>query len=708
MKKIIFTLALAALSFQFLFATGVCIIDAAAETYFQLESSNIEIEINNQVTTTISTQTFLNNSGQETEIKYGFPMTFTASATQLRWKVDGGFWKYASFQADPQDPSLPGGGGGGGGVPYVVNEYLGDFPLFFEVEDPIPNGSTITVEITYVDLLPYAFNIVTFHHGGQYQSIQSTPLQSFEINYNLVSSRTIDWVDLIDETNEVVTNSGNEASLTFSKNNYVLNNDIIIEYQLNPQELGLFDLSTFIPDSLLDCDDHGEGFFTLIVEPDPSNNTQTIEKIFTLVIDRSGSMDGNKIVQARDAATFIINNLNTGDEFNIVDFSSNVTSFQPDHVPFTIDNQNAALSYIQGIGASGSTNISGALGTAIEQFQNNDPDKASIIIFFTDGEATAGTTSTSGILQHVANSISANNVQGLSIFAFGIGDNVNQQLLTLLATQNNGFAEFLENQDLASIISEFYLTVQNPVLLNTQVSFDPPAVVEAYPKDLPNLFKGQQLIMVGRYLEAQPITMELSGNAFGTPISYQYNIDLADTLVPQLQFLPRLWAQKKMDHLFTEFLQAGNDTLITGPINDSIVDISFCYGVLSPLTSFSDQSGNQGSGAGGGFSVSVSELFSSSQEEYELVRSFPNPFFQETTFSFLAEDFKSSEPTVLKIMDANGRIVFEITLNVSPDELVQWTWDGTSFDGRTVPPGIYFITIENDNIQLRGKVVKSK
>ncbi|MFK7774417.1 MAG: VWA domain-containing protein [Saprospiraceae bacterium] len=476
MKKIILSFFFLFIYSNLAFSNGVCIVDNDNNIYFEMKSSHLDVNINNQVATIVSTQVFTNTTGIETLVKFGYPLTETASATQLRWQINGD-WFYASFAPTAQDTILPGSGGGGVGDISNAQEYLGEFPLYFNLEQLIPPGLEITFELTYVDLLPYAFNIVTFSHEGDYSLIQSNPLETFEINYHLISSRTIDWVDLVDQPDEVISNTGNEADLTFSKTNFSLNQDIIIEYQLNASELGLFDFSTFIPDSILACDNHGEGFFTLIIEPDPSNNTQTIDKIFTLVIDRSGSMGGDKIMQAREAATFIINNLNIGDEFNIVDFSSEVTSFQPDHVPFNLNNQNAALAYIQGIDAGGGTHILDALETSISQFSDNDPDKASIILFFTDGIASNSTTD---ILQGVSNAITINNVEDLSIFSFGIGDDVNKQLLTLLATQNNGFAEFVDNQALAEVISQFYLTVQNPVLLNTTITFSPEVVIEAY------------------------------------------------------------------------------------------------------------------------------------------------------------------------------------------------------------------------------------
>ncbi|NJM17060.1 MAG: VWA domain-containing protein [Bacteroidales bacterium] len=113
----------------------------------------------------------------------------------------------------------------------------------------------------------------------------------------------------------------------------------------------------------------GRGFFTFIVEPDPSESVDVINKVFTLIIDRSGSMLGDKMEQAKGASKFIAENLNPGDMFNIVSFSSNVTSFKPAHVEFTAGHLTEAIEYINSLTAEGSTNISGAFDVAIPHFR---------------------------------------------------------------------------------------------------------------------------------------------------------------------------------------------------------------------------------------------------------------------------------------------------------------------------------------------------
>ncbi|MFK7774418.1 MAG: T9SS type A sorting domain-containing protein [Saprospiraceae bacterium] len=209
--------------------------------------------------------------------------------------------------------------------------------------------------------------------------------------------------------------------------------------------------------------------------------------------------------------------------------------------------------------------------------------------------------------------------------------------------------------------------------------------------------------MVGRYEDAQMVNLTLSGNAFGDPISYDYAINLSDTLNPSLQFLPRLWAKEKMNHLFTQFLSAGNDTLITNSINDSIVDISFCYGVLSPLTSFDDNASN---GGGGGLTSLNNEFQLSPLEDIQLLPSFPNPFQEAVTVRFYSQDFFGNKPTVIKIYDVQGRLIRIIEKSILPNEWNEFLWDGKNATSQSVENGIYFIVIENGDKKLRSKVVK--
>ncbi len=691
MKKFSFLLfILSALLCLNTYSNGVAIKNADNSEYFKLISSEVHVTVYDQIAIVVTTQAFHNNTGATSLIKYGFPLPEDASGTGLRWNLNN-TWYSANITPSPQDTTLPGGGGGNTNL----SDYLGETPLYFDLEDSIPNDSILIIELTYVQLLPYFFFEVEFLCPNDYSLIQTSILDFQHIDFYLESQRTIISFDMLSHTPGTIFFTDSTAGFELDIYEESATTDYHAIYGLSPDELGLFSYSTFLTDTNFNCDTLGNGFFTFIVEPDPQS--QVIDKVFTLIIDRSGSMTGNKIVQARDAATYIVNNLNEGDYFNIVDFSSDVTSLFPDHLAFDPSTQSTALNYIAGISAAGSTNISGAFSTAIEDFAYADTNQANIIIFFTDGQATSGITSTEGILQHIQDQINYFEVINLAIHTFGIGDYVNQSLLSQIASQNNGLSQFLGDDELAAVITTFYNMIRNPVLMNTQINVEPPILTQIYPDPLGNLYLGQQLIVVGRYSNASPVTVTFSGEAFGQPQSYQYEVDLADTTITTYQFLTKLWAKEKMYNLYVLYHTYDPESPEAQAIKNEIIDISMCYNVISPFTSYTG-------GGGPPLGIEYDDEEWTAQEEIQTY-AVPNPFSNGTSIKFF-DDSRSTGEAVITIYNGFGQIVDVIYVALNGQYEYSVFWDGCGQDGKQQPTGYYFYSIYFNNQVVCGKIVK--
>lgn len=676
-------------------ASGVCIVDAFEAVYFNLLSNKVYVIVNDQIATVKTTQEYRNLTGSDAVIKYAFPLNEEASATNIRWKL-GGTWYTASISPSPQDTTLP-GGGGGDPDPYLI-EYLGETPMYFTLLDTIPADSLLVVELTYVQLLPYSFSKVDFFFPNDYSLIQDSPLNLQELDFRLYSQRTIDDIQLQTPTGGTVNNYGDSATIYYQVWEEAVSEDYTAQYELNSEELGLFSFSTFFPDSMITCDDYGRGFFTFIVEPDPNDTLNVIQKIFTLIIDRSGSMGGEKLQQAIDAAIYIVNNLNEGDYFNIVVFTTTVESFKEDHVPFNPETQQEALNYIGEIEVGNLTNISGAFSEAIPDFANSDSTAANIIIFLTDGQPTTGLTETEEILQHIQDLIAYNEVSNLAIHTFGIGADVNYQLLSQIASQNNGLCFFLENEDLLESITAFYNMIRNPVLLNPTMTIEPPIIVETYPDPLPNLYIGQQLIVTGRYDAANPVTVTLSGEAFGIQQEYIYEVALSDTIIEQNQFLTKLWAKQKMDNLYVLYFTFPEDSPEAEEIKNEIIDISTCYNVISPFTSYSG-------GGGGGWTTIEEKETAGEKETEQYCSSFPNPYTDGTTFT-LKVDEEISGTAILSIYDNTGKILQLVTIQVNGPGNYEMKWNGLDSAGNPLKSGMYFYTITLGDRIYSGKIFK--
>ncbi|HMQ70559.1 MAG TPA: VWA domain-containing protein [Ignavibacteria bacterium] len=685
MKTIIFLLFISLIIGQPVYSNGVAVINASTGTYLKLNGTQIDVSVELQISVTRSTQLFLNNSAQNQIIAFAFPIPQGASATSLRWLVNGE-WHTAVISPTPQDTSLP-----GGTMNQNLRNYLGANPLFFRIPDTIRRDSLLIVEMTYVQLLNYDFGNVYYDYKNDYRNIQNQTVEYQELTFNLNSPRNIDSIRLVSSNPLTqLINNGNNAAVISNQYTAVPSVDFKIKYSLDLSELGLYSYSTGIPDSLLP--DTLGGFFSFIAEPDPGNTNEVIKKVFTLVLDRSGSMSGNKIIQAKNAANFIVNNLNTGDKFNIVDFETNVYSFRPQHVLYTVQTRDSALSYINNINAGGGTNISGAFSSAVPQFNAANDSTANIIIFLTDGLPTVGISNTTELLSHIRNLIELTETH-IYLYSFGIGTDVDQQLLTLMSSQNSGYAEFLLNDELESRITNFYLRIKNPVLLSPEISFSSPNINSVYPDPLPNLYIGQQMIVAGRYTEPGPVLVTLSGRAFNHPVSYQYNINRIDSADSRYQFLTKIWAKQKIENLLIDYYSLNPNSPEALALKQQIIQLSISYGVITVFTSFGNPS-------------SIEEEISGNDvnnpEDYNLTGNYPNPFNPQTTIKFIVNN-NLHGLVMIRIYNSAGKLVDVMSVVINGKGAYEIKWNGEGFSS-----GVYFYTIDFGDKILRSKMMLLK
>lgn len=671
-------------------ANGVCYRDAAVAEFLRLRESHVEIMVQNQVAVVTSHQEFTNDGDEPFTLTYGFPLPDGASATSLAWRI-GGVWDEAPIAADPPDTL-----GGGGLTSDALASHLGETPLLYScgacVVDP---DSTFAVQIRYVQLLPYEFGNVVATYPNDYQAIQSTPLDVQRLTIDVSSLREIEAIDLVSHVPSSLENDGEHAVVEYDALETLADRDYQLIYTLSLDQLGLFGMSGWFDETEVP-DDLGSGFFTFIAEPQPDDEL-VLDKVFTLMVDRSGSMQGSKIIQAREAATFIVDNLNESDLFNIVDFASDVGSLDDGHVAYTDEAATLARGYIATLEASGATNMSGAFELAIPQFATATDSTANIIIFFTDGRPTAGIREVDALLAQVQSLVLSTETD-VYLFVLGIGNDVNTSLLSRLALENDGFAEFLRDSDVADEISAFYLRVRDPVLIRTDIAFQPPGMVsEVYPDPLPNLYRGSQMIVSGRYRTPGEVGVLLAGTAFGQAVIHHYELDLSETLDDRHRFMTKLWAKTKIEHLLMRYY-ASADLAEQEALEEEIVALSIAYGVVSPFTSFDggetpiDEEDDEGTPP-----IAI-------DGPYRLLGSHPNPFNPRTTISFaVATDLHG--PVFVRIYDVRGRLVTQLTVTVTGPGAYHVVWDGTYADGTRASSGAYLYTIDLGDGLLVGKML---
>ncbi|UCE17380.1 MAG: VWA domain-containing protein, partial [Gemmatimonadota bacterium] len=359
------------------------------------------------------------------------------------------------------------------------------------------------------------------------------------------------------------------AEITYVEEHTKPDKDFILYYTVSRSDFGL---------NLLTYRESGEdGFFLAMIAPNVEMKRHNVmNKQILFVLDTSGSMSGEKIEQAKDALTFCLNNLNEGDLFNIISFDTEIESFVSEPVQATSQRIQEARDFVARLHADGGTNINDALVTALRQMNNDH--HLNVIVFLTDGLPTVGITDNPQILKNVTQ---ANDSQ-TRIFVFGVGYDVNTHLLDKMSEQNEAVSEYVRPEESIEVkISNFYSKIAHPVLTDVALDFGRIDVSQIYPRRLPDMFKGSQLLLLGRYENEGHTTIRLAGKAGGENQKFTYEGSFPSRSETN-DFIPRLWASRKIGYLIDQIrLHGQNKELV-----DEVVRLSKKYGIMTEYTSF--------------------------------------------------------------------------------------------------------------------------
>ncbi len=526
----------------------------------EIPYQRVNVTIADQVATTHIEQLFRNPNDWTLEGTYYFPLPAGAAVSQLTMWVNGAPIEaklmpaaearaiYDEIVRQLRDPALL--------------EYVGQDAIQANVF-PIPPGEERRIEIEYTTLLTAdngTFHYVYPQSAGLYTD---APLTQQSIRVDIASNEAIRTLYSPSHRVAIARDGEFQATVGYEAANPPLD-DFELYYTVSPEEIGL---------NLLSYKAAGEdGFFVLLVAPGMDTG-EVVAKDIILVLDTSGSMEGEKIIQAREAARYVVDHLNPDDRFAVVQFNTTVSSYAPALLPTS--EAAAAGVYIDTLPAAGGTNISGALLEAAALVQ---PERPTTILFLTDGLATEGITDTGLLLDNVAAALPAN----ARLFAFGVGDDVDTTLLDTLAQNHRGTTTYVRpGQAIDEAVSAFYARVSAPVLTDIAIDYGGAAVQEVYPVELPDLFAGTQLVIAGRYREGGPATITLSGTTNGRVQSFAYP-DQTFRADGGEAFIPRLWATRAIGHLMQQIRLRGEDPELV----QSVVSLSTRYGIITPYTSF--------------------------------------------------------------------------------------------------------------------------
>lgn len=528
---------------------------------------HVDVEITETVAVTAIDQTFYNPNSQQLEGEYIFPLPDDVAVERFTMFMNGkevagemlnadeARKVYESIVSRMRDPALL--------------EYVGS-RMFKARVFPIPPQGEIRITLNYAQTLRADAGLVGYTYPLNTEKFSAAPLRELGIRVKIRSGQPMLTVFCPTHNVSIDRDSERSATVGYEAKNVHPDKDFTVYYQTSDKPFGLSVLTYRESDE--------DGFFMARVSPPfETDEGNVLPKDVCFVFDTSGSMAGRKLDQAKAALEFCIANLNASDRFNVLTFSTEVRPFRDGLVSASREARNDAMGMVSKLTATGGTNINDALLLALKQRPAGD-ERRFMLIFLTDGLPTVGTRDVAEILRNVSEA----NDDRTRLFAFGLGNDVNTRLLDKLAEENHGTREYVaEEEDLEVKVSSFYSKVASPVLNELSLAFGGAGVYDVYPQTLPDLFKGSEVVVFGRYANGGDHRVTLAGRADEGEKRFEFDAPFTKRSLEN-DFLPQLWAIRKVGFLLDELRLHGE----TKELKDEIIALGKRYGIITPYTSY--------------------------------------------------------------------------------------------------------------------------
>jgi uncharacterized protein YegL len=334
--------------------------------------------------------------------------------------------------------------------------------------------------------------------------------------------------------------------------------ELVVKYALDRQTGG---------SQLLTFGNGTENFFVYALAPSITEVSERAYRQYIFVLDRSGSMGGTKMSQAKTAFSSMVEQLGSNDLFNIIAFSTEITQLWVE--PHSADSSNidTAQDWVNGLSAGGSTNFHGACLAGLETFYEGS--YAKVMFVLSDGQPTVGVMNSDDIMTAICES----NSLGVSISTIAFGSDADETLMANIAAQNNGYFTFIEPSRGASTeMLDFYKRFSTPVASSYSIQIDGDLeTTTLHPLGDSPFFNGSEVIITGRYSASLSIQTDIE---YVTGIETYQNS--ATTPSTNNQYVEYIWAQHRIMFLLRQVsLEGFSETL-----RDQITSIALTYGLI--------------------------------------------------------------------------------------------------------------------------------
>ncbi|XP_053724783.1 inter-alpha-trypsin inhibitor heavy chain H3-like isoform X1 [Synchiropus splendidus] len=559
----------------------------SAEATHQVEVHKFHVtsSVTSRFAHTVMTSTAWNRANISQEIFFEVDLPKTAFITHFSMEIDGktyvGEVKEKEKAKKQYDQAVSSGKTAG------LVKVSGRKMERFSVSVNIAAESSVTFTLTHEELLQRKL--------GQYEVLtRVTPkqaIQDFQVIVDLFEPQGLTLVEasttflsneLLPLVEKTVTDT--TAHISFSPtleqqrtcprcDGTIIDGDFIVKYDVKRvQSLGEVQVVN--------------GYFVHFFAPP---DLPRVAKNVVFVVDRSGSMRGQKIAQTRQALTTILKDLHEDDHFAIVTFDHTIKPWKSALSRATKSNVTAAVNFVKRLKQAGSTNINDAVLKAVDMLvekRRASPGRSmDMVILMTDGMPNHGVSDPEAIQKNVREAMGGN----MTLFSLGFGNSVDYTFLNVMSKQNKGLARrIFEASDAALQLQGFYEEVSSPLLSEVDLRYPEDAVQSLTKNHHDHLFNGSEIVVAGR----------LSGNSIDNflveIVAQGPEADFHEQGVASVSSLPdkdyifgnyteRLWAYLTIRQLL-ENSEVGDEES-KAKARAEALDMSLRYSFVTPLTS---------------------------------------------------------------------------------------------------------------------------
>ena len=586
--------------------------------YVAVRYHHVQVQIEDNHAVTRVEQAFYNPHDYPIQGQYLFPIPPEAILSHFEATVDGVRQQVIRQDAEAtnaalyaiiaqqRDPSLL--------------QYADWETLVFDFE--LPAGGSRTMSLQYEEVLAPSGGLYRYRYVLSTERYSLEPLEEASIRVEIASSSGL--ATLYSSSHPVVIKRSGPDRATVSWEASYVQPTQDFELFFSPAEGGFG--GGFLTGRMEDHD-----HFLFLFSPDgEGTRDDALPKDIVFVMDRSGSMSGEKIDQARNALQFILGQLGEEDRFSIVSFDERISILADRLQPVSAGTLAEAARYVDRLSADGSTDLEAALQTGLEILEQSGSRGAPrLVVFLTDGLPTAGITD-EGLIARLVTGANAGLEARLHVF--GVGYDVNTHLLDRLAADNGGTVTYVQpEEDLEAALTGFYTRIAHPVLTGVEIEFEGLQASELYPQKAPDLFQGSSLLLAGRYrATGDRITVRVRGWAGDERQEYAYTFALDNT--GDRSFVPRLWATRRIGALLDRVRVEGESPALV----DEIRDLGLGYGLATPYTTFAIEGQAEGAASAANMALYGAADLNQASGQTTIMARVQNQAYQQATQADLA------------------------------------------------------------------------